>query len=323
VLASVIVPVYNGAQTLGACLKALSNQTVGGDRFEVIVVDDGSSDGSAEIAAQHGATVIRQAHAGPGAARNRGAQEARGQLFLFTDADCEPLPSWVEQMAAPFADPDVAGVKGVYCTRQDSLVARFTQAEYEEKYDRLRRQAQIDFVDTHAAAYRRDVFVALGGFNPDLLRDQDQEFSFRAAKAGHRLVFAPKAVVAHQHLTTVWRYAWRKAQIGRWKVRVHALHPAKAVRDSYTPGTQKAQLVLLPLAAAAVVVAALRPLPWIVAAILGAASLVTTLPLTVKARGQGWPVVAVTPVLALVRTLALEVGILWGIGDQIRLAFSR
>jgi glycosyltransferase involved in cell wall biosynthesis len=321
--ASVIVPVYNGAQTLRACLEALSRQTVGPDAYEVIVVDDGSTDGSAEIAVDHGVMVISQDHAGPASARNRGAQRARGRLLLFTDADCEPLPGWIEQMMTPFTDPDVVGVKGVYCTQQGSLVARFTQAEYEEKYDRLMREAQIDFIDTYAAAYRRDVFLALGGFNPGLLRDQDQELSFRVAKAGHKLVFAPKAVVYHQHPGTVWRYAWRKAQIGRWKVRVHALHPTKAFRDSYTPWTQKTQLMLLPLVAVASIMARLGLLSWIAAAILSATGLMTTIPLMVKARGQGWQVVTVTPVLTLVRAIALELGILWGMGDQIWLALSR
>jgi glycosyltransferase involved in cell wall biosynthesis len=320
-LVSVIVPVYNGAKSLDACLTALSAQRkpmVGVDGCEVIVVDDGSVDGSAEIAAQHGVTVIRQNHAGVAVARNRGAQQARGQLLLFTDADCEPLPNWVEQMVASFADPDVVGVKGVYRTRQHALVARFAQAEYEEKYARLRQRSQIDFIDTYSAAYRRDVFLAEGGFNPEFLRNQDQEFSFRLAKAGYKLVFAPQAVVLHQHPTTLWRYAMRKARIGRWKVRVHTLHPSKAFRDSYTPWTQKAQILLVPLSGMAAAASLLGLIPWAFFAIPALAGLISCVPLMMNATRHGWQVILIAPLLALVRALALGLGVTWGLLGQVR-----
>lgn len=314
---SVIVPVFNGADTLGDCLQALACQTVGADRYEVIVVDDGSTDGSVEVAARQGAIVIRQKHAGAAAARNRGAQQAQGQVLLFTDADCRPEHDWIEQMLAPFADPEVAGVKGVYRTQQRSLVARFTQAEYEEKYGRLARRERIDFVDTYAAAYRRQVFWAHGGFNPAFLLDEDQEFSYRLARAGCKLVLAPAAVVYHHHPATVGGYARRKVQLGRWKVHVHARHPAQAVRDSYTPWTQKAQLVLLPLTGGAALGAAFGLLSWLWAALLAGLGWATTLPLSFRAARQGWPVAAVTPPLALVRALALVAGLSWGLLDRL------
>jgi glycosyltransferase involved in cell wall biosynthesis len=310
---SVIVPAYNAAATLDACLDALSQQTVGADAYEVIVVDDGSTDGSAAIAQRHGVTVLRLAHSGAAAARNEGARRARGRILLFTDADCEPLEAWIERMVAPFADAEVAGVKGAYCTRQRSLVARFAQAEYEEKYRRLARMEQIDFVDTYAAAYRRDLFWALGGFDPHFLLDEDQEFSFRVAKTGAKLVFAPDALVYHHHQETAWGYARRKLGLGRWKVEVHARYPAKALRDSYTPWSQKIQIALVPLTLALVVGAARGRLYRRAAAGLASLGLVTTLPLAYTARRQGWAVAAVSPFLALVRAVALALGLARGL----------
>jgi cellulose synthase/poly-beta-1,6-N-acetylglucosamine synthase-like glycosyltransferase len=311
-LASIVVPVFNGAHTLADCLAALHTQTVKAQRYEIIVVDDGSSDRSAEIATRQGAIVTRQEHAGAGPARNLGARQATGPILLFTDADCAPQPDWIEQMLAPFADPNVAGVKGVYRTRQSSLVARFTQAEYEEKYDRLARMEQIDFVDTYAAAYRRDIFEAHGGFDPKFLLDEDQEFSFRLARAGHKLVFAPAAIVYHQHPDSTWAYARRKMGLGYWKVRVHARHPAKAVRDSYTPWTQKAQLALLPLVGALALAAVMGWMSWIGVLLLAALGLVSTGALMAKAARQGWQVMALAPILTFVRALALGLGIAWG-----------
>jgi cellulose synthase/poly-beta-1,6-N-acetylglucosamine synthase-like glycosyltransferase len=315
---SVIVPVYDGARTLGACLSALAAQTVSRESYEVLVVDDGSVDGSAQVAVSHGMTVIRQDHAGAGAARNRGALQARGQILLFTDADCEPLPDWIEQMLAPFSDPGVDGVKGVYRTRQRSLVARFAQAEFEEKYRRLAAEDQIDFVDTHAAAYRRDVFCEHGGFDARFLLDEDQELSYRLARARCKLVFAPEARVYHRHPPTVWSYAWRKVQVGRWKLRVLARHRAKAVRDSYTPWTQKAQIALLPLAGASAAAAALGLTSWLPAMLLAVMGLISAAPLTAAARRQGWAVAICAPPLILLRALALGIGLVWGTTTRVR-----
>ena len=162
---SVIVPVYNGADTLPRCLQALQAQTFPVDRFEIIVVDDGSTDGSAEVARSFGAPVVSQLNAGPAAARNHGAKMARGDVLLFTDADCAPDPDWIERMAGSFEIPEVAGVKGIYRTQQRGLVARFVQAEYEDKYDRMRSLETIDFVDTYSAGYRTEVFWAFDGFD--------------------------------------------------------------------------------------------------------------------------------------------------------------
>lgn len=312
--ASIIIPAYNEARTLSTCLRALAAQTIASDWYEVIVVDDGSTDGTAEIAAGYGVLVLRQKHQGAAAARNRGAQHARNPILLFTDADCEPLPDWIEQMLVPFADPKVAGVKGAYRTRQQSWVARFTQAEYEEKYARLGRSCVIDFVDTYAAGYRRDLFLAAGGFDSSFpsASVEDQELSYRLASEGHRLIFAPTARVYHQHPATVGRYARRKFHLGRWKVRVLLRHPAKAVHDSYTPWTQKAQLALLPLTLGAAMGTLVGLVSWIWPLSLAMLGLATAIPLLNQAVHLGWPVVFSSPFLLLVRALALDLGLAWG-----------
>ena len=316
-LASVVVPVYNGSATLDACLEALTDQTVDAALYEVIAVDDGSEDGSADVAARHRVRVLRQAHAGAAAARNHGAQEARGDLLLFTDADCEPLPDWIEKMLAPFAELSVMGVKGAYLTKQRSVVARFAQAEYEEKYEHLDRVKNIDFVDTHSAAYRRETFLEAGGFDPSFAFDEDQEFSYRLAKAGHRLVFTRGARVWHRHPSNVWQYMRRKVIIGRWKVRVHMVHPSKLVYDAYTPWTQRAQLVLVALTLGTGIAAWVGGLPWILPVASLALGLLATIPLLKKALDHGWMVAMLAPAMVLVRALALLVGIAWGVGSEV------
>ena len=121
-----------------------------------------------------------------------------------------------------FVDPTVAGAKGEYQTCQRELVARFVQQEYQDRYDRMARQSQIDFVDTYSAAYRRNIFLAAGGFDTTFptASVEDQEFSFRLEEQGHRLVFVPGAIVYHQHDRSVGEYVRRKYRIGFWKALV-------------------------------------------------------------------------------------------------------
>ncbi len=162
---SVIVPTWNGAGKIKHCLAALHSQNF--DRpFEIIVVNDGSTDDTVEVAAGYPRVrVISQPNAGPAAARNRGAREALGDIVVFTDDDCEPLSGWLTEMSKPFADPEVVGAKGVYRTRQKGIVPRFVQIEYEDRYRRMGRLSQIDFIDTYSAAFRRERFLEMDGYD--------------------------------------------------------------------------------------------------------------------------------------------------------------
>jgi lipopolysaccharide/colanic/teichoic acid biosynthesis glycosyltransferase/GT2 family glycosyltransferase len=311
---SVIVPAYDAEDTLGDCLTALEAQTLGRDRYEIIVVDDGSTDHTVQIARRHGVLVISQHNAGPAAARNRGAQIARGEILLFTDADCVPASDWVEQMLAPFDDPDVAGAKGVYRTRQRALVARFVQLEYEDRYARMSPHDRIDFVDTYSAAYRRDIFLANGGFDPlfPTASVEDQEFSFRLARKGYRLAFVPDASVCHRHDTGLGEYWRRKFSIGYWKALLLRWHPERVVRDSHTPQALKVQVGLAGL----LVLGALSALFWAPArwAVLAIAAFfaLTAIPFLLRVARRDLAVAAATPFLLLWRALALGAGLVTG-----------
>jgi glycosyltransferase involved in cell wall biosynthesis len=311
---SVIVPAFNAAETLGRCLAALSKQTL--PPGEILVVDDGSRDETAEIANLYSVRVISQANAGPAAARNTGAQAARGDLILFTDADCAPALDWVERMVAPFADPVVAGAKGVYETTQTEPVARFVQIEYEDKYDRMLGQEGIDFIDTYSAAYRRGIFLEAGGFDTSFptASVEDQEFSFRLAGAGKRLVFMQNARVAHIHDRTLFEYIQRKFWIGYWKALVTRRHPSKLASDSHTPQTLKLQMALVGAGGVLLVLGAMlrriRIARWALA--FWAAFGCSTWPFVNKAWRKDRAVALLAPLFLFARAWALGIGFLLG-----------
>jgi cellulose synthase/poly-beta-1,6-N-acetylglucosamine synthase-like glycosyltransferase len=307
---SVIIPACNAAPTIGQCLEAVGSQSYSAD--EVIVVDDGSTDDTAGVAETFGVRVIRQPNQGPGAARNRGAAEAEGDVLMFTDADCAPAPDWVERMMAGFGSPDVAGAKGTYETRQRGLVPRFVQLEYESRYDRMAGQESIDFVDTYSAGYRRGVFDESGGFDEALRMDQDQELSFRLAEAGERLVFVPEARVYHVHDRTVQEYVRRKFRIGYWKVQVVQAHPAKAVADSHTPQTLKLQMGLAALGGI-LVVAGVFDRDFVVAGLAAWGLLLFSgIPFLAKVWRRDRGVMLVAPLMLFLRAWALGLGFLAG-----------
>ncbi|MFP4346334.1 MAG: glycosyltransferase, partial [Anaerolineales bacterium] len=248
---SVIVPAYQAADVVGACVEALAQQSLPRPRYEILVVDDGSTDETAVVARAAGADrVFVIAHGGPAAARNAGIEAARGAILLFTDADCLPARDWLLRMTAPFKAPGVSGVKGAYRTEQQEIVARLAQCEFEERYDLLARQETIDFVDAYAAAFRRSALDEGGTFDVAFTQanNEDVDLSYRLAEAGHRLVFNREAVVYHRHPASWWRYLRVKTRRGYWRMLVYRMHPGKALQDSYTPQTLKLQVLLALLA---------------------------------------------------------------------------
>jgi GT2 family glycosyltransferase len=309
---SVIVPAYNGAATVDDCLRALLEQQTRRS-YEIILVDDGSTDDTAHEVAAFAPRVrlVRQQHAGAAAARNRGVSAALGDILLFTDADCEPIPGWIENLASALDGAD--GAKGTYRTRQRSVVARWVQAEYESKYRRMAQRPTIDFIDTYSAAYRRDVFDAAGGFDEALQVDEDQELSFRLAEAGARLVFAPEAVVYHRHVATPLAYMKRKFRIGYWKVLVAAMHPARIITDSHTPQSLKAQMALLALVLLLLPATPFSRLARRALAIAAGTLLATTLPIAARIAADDPAVALAAPLMSLLRSAGLLAGTLAGL----------
>jgi len=250
--ASVVIPVKNGSCSITEALSALTSQSL--KPAEIIVVDDGSTDDTVEKVKKFEKTkklknlkLISQNSAGPAAARNNGAKQARAEFLVFIDADCVPERDWLKEMLSPFSDPKVAGVQGAYKSSQKELMARFTQIEIEDRYHRMIFSKDIDWIGSYSAAYRRLVFLELKGFDKEFRKasGEDPDLSFSIQEHGHKLVFNPRAIVYHSHPTSLRSYLRKKFQHAKWRVLLYKRHTAKAVSDSYTPQSLKAQIVLL------------------------------------------------------------------------------
>ncbi|MCX7851491.1 MAG: glycosyltransferase [Anaerolineae bacterium] len=323
--ASVIIPAYNAARDLPRCLAALEQQTIPRDEYEVIVVDDGSTDDTAVVAAAAGARVLRLPHGGPAAARNAGVAVARAPIVVFTDADCEPVSDFLERLLEGFAAPIVSGVRGVYRSQQRELVARFVQLEYEERYQRIAHveaaKGTVNAMDTSYCAYRRQVFLDAGGFDTRFrgAAGEDHEFSYRLAEAGHIFRMNRQAAVYHRHVATLCGYARRKFRIGYWKAFLTRQHPGYAVADAHTTQSLKLQIALVGLMGPALLVWPFwAPAGWLAAGLAGL-FLLSAFPFLVFIARRDPAVLVVALPLLLVRALAAGVGFAWGLWQTRRL----
>jgi GT2 family glycosyltransferase len=224
-LASVVVPARNGGEDLLDLLRALEAQTIPRGQFEVLIADDGSTDGSAEELATEDGLV--QVTAGPPlnsyAARNRAAKLARASVLAFCDADCKPEPEWLEMGLDACRDAEMAAGRIRFIVPHARSVWALLDMDCFKDHE---RQVGQGTAETANLFVRRDVFERVGGFDDTLPEHGDFDFAARCLDSGARLVFAPHAVVWHptrnrarSFLRAVWIYnrwyAAREARAGR------------------------------------------------------------------------------------------------------------
>ncbi|UCD20856.1 MAG: glycosyltransferase [archaeon] len=252
---SVIIPTYNSKDTLIKCLNSLIKQNYR-SKYEIIVIDDGSTDKTGEAIKKNfkKSKLIRyfsQKNKGPAVARNFGAKKAKGEFILFTDADCVPEKNWIKNITSPFKNKKVVGVSGSYGKNlnKKSIISRLIHFEILERYKKLKKQKEIDFISTYSAAYRRKIFLKTKGFDESFKKPagEDTELSFKMHKYG-KLIFKPEAKVGHFHRSALTKYIKQKSTTGFWRADLYMKHSNKIFRHSFTPLKDYFELALLGLA---------------------------------------------------------------------------
>ena len=245
---SVIIPSYNSEKTIQRTIEALLNQKFPKNNYEIIIVDDGSSDQTVNVAREYPVKVFPLPHNGPAYARNFGAKKSRGNVILFTDSDCVPDKNWIKNMVEPFEDKEVVGVSGTYKTlNKESFIARFGGYEIDQRHEKMAKQKTIDFIGTFSAGYRKNIFLKFGGFDTRFKTSsgEDPELSYRIAKAGLKQVFKPSAFVYHPHPATLFKYLRQKYYRAVWRNLMYwDKHKDKVLSDSYTHKLLIPQVIL-------------------------------------------------------------------------------
>lgn len=203
-LISVIIPTYNKGHVLAATLHALQEQTVPADQYEVLVIDDGSTDGTEALVAgltpAHRQAYRRQENLGAGQARNDGAEMARGEILLFLDADIVMYPDSLHMHVAAHQQCDRA-----------LIVSRILPVEPNPNgLEDLIFQKAMDFgpaetrltwkhTITQCLSVKKQHFVQIGGFDTGLRRCQDIDFGYRAEQLGFEVRYLAQARAWHNH----------------------------------------------------------------------------------------------------------------------------
>jgi len=200
---SVIIPVFNDAERLQICLKALAEQTYSQSQYEVIVIDNGSDDGAqvkAVVAEFEFAIATYEATPGSYAARNKGLSLAKGNIIAFTDSDCIPAPNWLEQGVHHLShSPNcglVAGQIHMFFNNPD-------QPTIVELYESIMGLPQQIFLEKYHYGATANVFTTrqvlrqVGGFDPKLKSSGDVEWGQRVHSQGFQQIYAESVLVQH------------------------------------------------------------------------------------------------------------------------------
>lgn len=314
---SVIIPAYNAENFIDKCLKSLSNQNYPKNKYEIIVVDDGSTDDTVDVVRKFKKVkLIEQKHSGPAAARNLGVKRAKGEIVLFTDSDCIPDKNWIKNMVEPFKDKKIVGVSGTYKTlNKDKLAARFAGYEIEDRHEKLKKQESIDFIGTFSAGYKKKIFLKFGGFDESfpIASSEDPDFSFRISKAGLKMIFQPKAFVYHRHPDNLWIFFKKKFWRGYWRILLYKKHPEKLFVHTYTPKTLYIEISLLGLSLILLFLSMLKQISTFYGLALFFIVFLLSLPLSFKIFKKDKLVGFLSPFIIILKNFFIGLGIVCGL----------
>lgn len=233
---SIIVPTYGRPYQLAICLAAVAQLDYPHERFEVIVVDDGTPQPitiSVEMPSGNiHLTILRQSNAGPASARNRGASHAQGGFLAFLDDDCAPLPGWLRTFAGYLSTNPDAMVGG--CTVNGLPGNMFASASqmlsyYLYQYYLVEEDHPQKFFTSNNMAVASHLFHELGGFDATfpMAAGEDRDFCSRWLHRGRELRYIPEACVKHNHELNALSFLQQHFSYGRGNYYYHRRRTAR------------------------------------------------------------------------------------------------
>jgi len=231
---SIVIPVLDRAGELGRCLRSIGRIDYPKDKLQVIVVDDGSRDDSAQVARSLGALVVSSGgvRRGPAAARNVGAAQASGELLAFIDSDCTASSGWLAELVPLFRDLKTAAVGG----RVDGMCSASCVDRYEAVMSSLSLGSRERFGNSGDDTFylpscnllvRRLVFLSVGGFEESMQVGEDVDLTWRLRDAGWTIAYLPAGNIRHEHRSTLRSFMSRRFDYGTSEGMLQKLHPRR------------------------------------------------------------------------------------------------
>lgn len=308
---SIIIPMYNAGNTILETLKGLEFQTK--RDFEVIVVDDGSTDASPELVTQFGnqsellIKLIHQENSGPATARNLGVEHSNGRIIIFLDSDCIPPPNWIEAMTRPLSEAVVGCNCGYEVRNKDNFIARYIDCEIAKRHEKLIGK-NIDTIGSYSASFFKPAFVEAGGFNTEYTAANAEDFdlAFNIKRMGYNLLFTGETFVYHYHADSLRKYLKQQYTRGYWRVKMYLRNRDKIIKgDDYTGHEAQFQFILSNLALVSLPLALISPYSL---ALGFGMLLLSNLPLGLWAFRREKKFLLIAPVLASLRSLVGTIG---------------
>ena len=217
---SIIIPAYNAESTIQECLQSVTIIKWSGE-LEVILVNDGSTDRTAEIAASFsGVNTINVPHRGAAGATNLGIKAAHNDIVVLVDADVVLEKDWLEKIIPVFADPSVAAAGGSVVTANKSIIGKI--AGYDVELRLSKAPTDIDHLPTANTAYRRQILLEVGLLNEEMKAGYDADLSRRLKAAGYRLILKKDTRCRHywkdnlkDYLRQQYNYAYYRMILAR------------------------------------------------------------------------------------------------------------
>jgi glycosyltransferase involved in cell wall biosynthesis len=240
---SLVIPGRNVAGTIKRCLESVVPLLGRSGLEEIIFVDDGSVDTTAEIVQNYPVLYVWQEAQGPGAARNTGWRAAKSELIWFLDADCIAEPDALSILLEHMKTPQIVGAGGSYeNAHEDVLLACLIHEEIIERHRRM--PLIVSFLATFNVLYRRDMLDRVNGFDEKYMKAQDAELAYRIRQIGGKLAFDQRSRVKHHHPRKLSSYLRTQYSQAYWRVHLYARHPVRMMGDSYSSLIDHLQPVL-------------------------------------------------------------------------------
>lgn len=239
---TIIIPVYNRAAEIAACLESLSALRYPRSKLEIIVVDDASKDDTAAVVKGFGVRLITlRRNQGPAAARNAGTAMARGEIIAFIDSDCLADPGWLEDLIPYFQDPRLVLVGG--------RVEGFFQESRMDRYEAVCSALDMGprpimgqgehspfYVPTCNLLVRKEALNRQGGLDADLRVGEDVDLCWKLMAAGHHLAYVPKGFVRHKHRNRFMAGYRRRFDYGTSEALLYERYPKISKRFPWQAG---------------------------------------------------------------------------------------